>query len=432
MKKKLLVACIVSFICNIKILSAQDKKLINIPNDTTITRKCCGEVLKVPFFVTCKNKIDTKLQIIAKASPNQTSIKYNEVMGYGDFSIRVDTVEFLPSDWDHKAKDATVVKQIIIEIMSDDSTMMDKSLLIFFSQIIKNDSVHFIRDSFRINILKTTESLNSGGVRLSVGTNLDFKDGIVANSFYGRLSFFKQFATSTNDIPRILLNNSKYITVNGINCLINHLGLYTGVYQNRFITTENSSQVEVYHPLKYLNSDTLNARKISGTQRTKSSITNYGVFMTLPYTWLRNKNEQSSISFTASFVNAEIILQMVAEEYTYSDTNSINVKIRSEYLNSNNLKPKYDLDKQSKTFYREESYLSFTNFGYTYINKYIHLFFSAEPFGYHYSSNSGNWSKYFKFYLTVTETKLGLRIGADFRGDYLSYPSQQVHANKTG
>ncbi|MCW3104464.1 MAG: hypothetical protein JWO09_2904 [Bacteroidetes bacterium] len=295
-----------------------------------------------------------------------------------------------------------VIKKIIYgSIRVDETYELNKNKLLSVSveKFIPNSLVEIPVSSCLVKVqLLHKKKPSKDGVSFALGSNFDLADKTQLNSFYGSLSYFKP-----NVIHRERNNGPVY-----------HLGIYGGIYQNKFITQKTTEiEKEHYQLLASYNNDSVQVKKSFTSKTTIISNNNYGLLISLPFTVYANVNSSSKqyISFTPIDFEALLRKETTSYEYTSSSKDTIFNTHRSSV-------PDTSLIQDVTIKNNFDKYWGTLTLQYSYSGSSFRVFMKSTPCGLYWRNNDGKTSLYYSFFFSITEKNFGLRIGGEFKGIY--------------
>lgn len=400
------------------VVPVQKEFVVGVSNPTNIEIKI--EVNKPSDANKIKN-------VLLKISLNAADFEDSKYITVKNEVIAIPASDFSTSD--------KVVKSIYCSVETDSSFELNKNKLAAI-KIEAYDSNTLVKIDHEQCIIKLIKSFASAsgedGVSFALGTNLDLADGSDPLSFYGRLSYFdhsilkvkkKKKVNGTNndkkEEPKKDQNSDKENEYSTFGCIFNTMGIYGGVYQNRFVKdVETTPEMEFYKALAIYNDDSIKVNRTFGTQKTTTRFDNYGFLLSLPFTLSSKKAEtprhHGFFSFTP--IDFELIFRKAITSYEYTNSISDTIKIQKDSINSTTL------IKGETTVDFIDHYWGLTTFQYSMSGQKYKVFIKGTPLGLYW--HDGLKAKYacYNFYFGVTERNLGIRIGGEIKGIYSKDP----------
>lgn len=266
-----------------------------------------------------------------------------------------------------------------------------------------------------------TETTPSG-LRFSLGANLDFGEGLKANSFYGRLSHWApSFAGA---IPRAVPKDGLTLT------WAQRLGFYGGVYGNNFqqATQERLRQGSFYDILEFPRADSVRLMRQGRTESSDATFQNLGAFISFPYTvFAKGGSDRTSTFVSIAPLPYEGIWERQTETFKYTDlpgvpdTAMYHVALLDTLETNGQTGDRRYLARNTRRSTPFHTYLGLGDLLMSWHESRMTVLARLIPYGWHFSPGS-NTRPFFNLYFTATH-QMGLRMGVDLRKDYGSAPA---------
>ncbi len=291
-------------------------------------------------------------------------------------------------------------------------TNVNKILRIQVSTSTKNVQIN--NPLSTVKFVKSSFSQNHDGVSLAIGTNFDIADGLKVNSFYGRISVLEKELFKIKNEPK------------GFGKFIKTIGLFGGIYQNRYVTIKGRPEFSPYYKVNSIgNFDSVSVTRAYASKSQTIKSNNYGLLLSLPIYISTYSKPNHSVYFSITPIDFEIILRNTLNTFTFSYQDSSLVKKPISFLNDS-------IADNSTEQQFVDKFVGLVTLSYNMHGKDYNVFIKASPISLFWtnsinnnleerSSNSNHRSKIipaYSFYFGVTERKFGIRIGGEFKGSY--------------
>lgn len=294
----------------------------------------------------------------------------------------------------------TVVKLNIKCEVKVDSTFKlneNKVFLVKVSNFGSNEKIKIETDALIIRaVLSFRTAGGIDGVNFALGANFDLADKVKLNSFYGRLSYF-------NPVVKDL--GEKWFK---------SIGIYGGIYQNKYVSNETTEpENEYFKVLSIRNDDTLTINRISATRTVKTSYNNYGLLISIPFTFFKSdENQNKKVYLAATFFDFEGVLRKTTDSYTYTTSlsDTFNIK-KSDFVQSNTL-----IDSKTEDHY--DKYWGAATLQYSHSRANYKIFIKGALWGLYWQDDIKATHSFYSCYFGITERKFGIRIGGEIKGVY--------------
>lgn len=236
---------------------------------------------------------------------------------------------------------------------------------------------------------------------VNIGSNFDFSNGIQANSLYAKVSVFSP------------------------NLVFNRLGLYSGMYQNSFISkdsTTNGLGID-FLDMQY---DTISfiANRISYKSTSKTN--NVALFIGMPVR-LTKPSKYFNLYWSPEFEIIKVNNSLRREYNIYhSDTLLNKTWPYFDGYTSEGILVNPDQVLIISQYYLK--HFGIANFILTIEDDKKSLFLLGTLWGY--ANPSNDRKSYYQFKFEISEKKYGISLGGEFRGFYSSDPYIGIHLSK--
>ena len=296
--------------------------------------------------------------------------------------------------------DTIIFKYSFIIVITIKINIMKNTFYLFCTLFLLFGSNRCYSNYIAMNQTRTI--IDTGKVSLSLGANLDLSDGITLNTFYGRISFL---------CHNICKSEKGRLRKN----ILSKMGIYAGLYQSKYISTEGipSGLNYYYNQIGRIDQSNYLVERSYSSLNSNSSFNNYGLVLTLPFNitnqGLFGDGIKHNVYFTPFDFEAVMTKETIA--YTFEDIHKDTISVTGPVLDS--LHVPFTVNRSFVNYY-----WGFTNFQYNYEgNKYI-FFIKATPLGISWMGGASRPCFNYSFYFGISENKFGIRIGGEFKGNY--------------
>lgn len=313
---------------------------------------------------------------------------------------------------DLKVKDSTSLKRYIYATINADSTLkINNNRLIFIKiESVNSDSMVKFSNNVYLGKLKSSYTIgnNKINISLSLGTNLDFADGLKANSFYSRLSYYNPHLYEYIDSNKLDNKSSEGLKWSSF------FGVYGGIYQNRSVSPKDfADPLSIfYNPIEFINGDSIKINKIFAKRKQSIANNNYGLFFSLLLNLLSRETMHSKTFISINPIDLQAVLRRQITNYTYLDSLGVIDTVPRITINDNN---RYSEGIEENHF---DKYLGLAPFSLSFKNDDFTIYFRVTLFGKHYLDDIARPTNFYHYYLSFRENKFGVRIGAELLGDW--------------
>jgi hypothetical protein len=214
---------------------------MNIPE--TDYRNCNYTVCKIPLKCIWMTNKDIQIKVNIETTKNNDRIIFFDNFKTLKNSLKNDSIIF---------------------VIKNDSIIREKNRDVYTLTLSSEDEVSFRRNEIVVEIDDFKDIyLSNGAYKFSLGTNFDFADGVKPMSLYAELSTFYP-----DLIP--LKNSQKRKSIRS-------LGIYGGVYQNRYISQDSNTVNVIFHRGLIIQNDTVELKE-SYIRKKKVQINNLGFY----------------------------------------------------------------------------------------------------------------------------------------------------------
>ncbi len=315
--------------------------------------------------------------------------------------------------------------QIIFGIYS--STELDSNFIVYKLTA----SIDSIKSDCIISILPPKESHNLtqfDDFIIQLGASFDFASKIKVNTLYAKVSFFHpNMVLSEREGKYKYKSHFKNLKSNNKTFFDDRVGIYTGLYQNNFISIDSSTSGIYIEYLTDKTKDTLSFVDNRVKYKSKSTINNLSLFFGIPVR-LTPLKKPFNIYFSPEFEILKINTATIREYQIVSSDTLLN---QSQFFHRGFISNSGFININQKEIIKQYYLKNFgvASFILTYKNERNMIFLSCTLWGLGCMENP-TWKSYYQYKFEIIETQYGLSLGGEFRGFYGDSPIISIHLSK--